>query len=392
MTSIEWTDRTWNPTRGCSRVSEGCRNCYAERQAARFSDPGQTFDGFVKRTDAGPRWTGKVALVPKKLDEPLRWKQPSRVFVNSMSDLFHELLSNVDIAIVFGVMLLAEQHTFQVLTKRPQRMRSWFEWIQGTPLYIGKDEETATALDSGPAHACLTLLGANTPAELVKGPLFTAVLAGGGKPAMDAPIRSRWPLPNVWLGVSVEDQATADERIPLLLDTPAAVRFVSAEPLLGPIDLTRLLVKDTGYNHPDLAETSFDALRGSGTYPSRMTGIPIQCEGPALDWVIVGGESGPGARACELSWIRSIINQCRDAGVACFVKQLGSRSCDIARPVSVTDEERRRWMDNGWCCVLTNDGECFTKHPRLRDAKGGEPSEWAENLRIRQFPALEVTA
>lgn len=347
MSAIEWTDRTWNPVRGCSRVSEGCRNCYAERQAARFSDPGQPFYGFVERTAAGPRWTGKLRLELKKLWEPLTWRKPARVFVNSMSDLFHENLPDDAILAIFDVMRQCERHTFQILTKRPARMRDFCQRVR----FDGMG-------NAGGGRIWL--------ADDANGPGYR-LMGGNGCTGM----------PWVWLGVSVEDQATADERIPLLLDTPAAVRFVSAEPLLGPVDLTRLLVKETGYDHPDLAETSFDALCGRGTYPSRMTGIPIQCEGPALDWVIVGGESGPSARPCSIDWIRKIVRQCHTASVACFVKQLGARYEDPVNGI-------------GGAAARVNPAICSIRN--LVDRKGGDPSEWPENLRVRQFPALEVVA
>ena len=160
-TSIEWTDATWNPVRGCSRVSEGCRECYAEKTGGRFCGPGKPFDGFVKITKSGPRWTGKVELVEKHLMDPLKWKQPKRIFVNSMSDLLHEKLSFKEIGVVVRVMLDAPWHTYQVLTKRASRLRHFSEWwaMQTT--------------DPLPAH--------------------------------------------IWWGVSVEDQPSADERIPELL-------------------------------------------------------------------------------------------------------------------------------------------------------------------------------
>jgi len=240
-TNIEWTDATWNPVRGCSRVSEGCRNCYAERQAARFKDVGQPFHQFVKRHVNGePRWTGKVELVEKHLDDPLHWKIPRRIFVNSMSDLFHEALPDEVIDRVFAVVTLCPQHAFQVLTKRPERMLSYCSsnatlgrLVSLVAKSIGIEGVTVnwTWKDDG----------------------FTGV-----------------HFPNVWLGVSVEDQKTADERIPLLLQTPAAVRFVSYEPALGPVDWRQI---------------------------------------PHLDWVIVGGESGPGARPFDIAWARNTIAQ-----------------------------------------------------------------------------------
>lgn len=122
---IAWTDETWNAVRGCSVVSSACKFCYAARQAARFSGKGQPYEGLARMTDAGPRWTGEVRLVPEHLADPVRWKRPRRIFVNSMSDLFHEKLDDLDIARVFGAMALAQHHTFQILTKRPERMLRW---------------------------------------------------------------------------------------------------------------------------------------------------------------------------------------------------------------------------------------------------------------------------
>ncbi len=277
-TNIEWCDAVWNPVRGCSRVSPGCVNCYAERQALRFSrDPVDAFYGFVKISNGHPQWTGRIELVESKLTEPLRWKQPKRIFVNSMSDLFHEALPDSDIFKVFVVMGASQRHTFQILTKRPRRM---LELISE-----GKCE---------------------------------------GFPG--------WPLPNVWLGVSVENQATADERIPLLLQTPAAVRFVSYEPALGPVDFSEYLNVD------------------------RCPG----CRG--IDWIIVGGESGPGARPFDIAWARNTVAQCKAAGVACFVKQLGALPVD-----SFYSEDAPAPL-------------------RLIDRKGGDMAEWPVDLRVREFP------
>ena len=198
-TKIEWTQETWNPVRGCSRVSRGCERCYAERQAARglpgLKSP-TTGEPFARMTPSGPRWTGHVELIESMLDIPLRRKKPTTYFVNSMSDLFHEALPDEAIDRVFAVMALCPQHTFQVLTKRAKRMRDYISTL----------------------HDC-----ANDSRQVRVG------------------MRYSWPLPNVWMGVSCENQKTADERIPLLLQTPAAVRFVSAEPLLSAIDFAKWL-------------------------------------------------------------------------------------------------------------------------------------------------------
>lgn len=287
-TGIEWTDATWNPLRGCTRVSEGCRNCYAEHVAARFSCPGQPYEGLAQRTDKGPRWTGKVALVEDVLDQPLRWRRSRRIFVNSMSDLFHESVPDEWIDRIFAVMALAPQHQFQVLTKRPARMRAYLEQdraINGAPW----DRWTELAFS----------LGFN-----VRG------LRGSGG------LVER-PLPNVWLGTSIEDQPTADARIPHLLATPAAVRFVSAEPLLGPVDGM--------YPYLSPAWTEDD---------------PAWPKLGDIDWLIVGGESGPGARPMHPDWARSLRDQCAAAGVPFFFKQWG----EWAPAGTSTNSAPWRWM------------------------------------------------
>ena len=261
---IEWTDRTWNPIRGCTRESEGCRNCYAERIAARFSDPGQPFHTIAERTKSGPRWTGKMILVEDRLDLPLRWKKPAKVFVNSMFDLFHENIPDEWIDRIFAVMARCPHHTFQVPTKRAKRMREW----------------AASRDDIRIRHAAS---------------FFADWRREDGDPMRDIPPFA-WPLPNVWLGVSVEDQERADERIPELLATPAAKRFISAEPLLGPLDIVGAYLIPPGLKGED-------------------------CWG--IDWVIAGGESGPGARPMHPDWARSLRDQCKAAGVPFFFKQWG---------------------------------------------------------------------
>jgi len=298
---IEWTDASWNPVRGCTRVSAGCGGpgdkggCYAEQIAARFSDPGRPFHGFAERTAKGGRWTGKVALVEDMLLKPLSWRRPRHIFVNSMSDLFHESLPDAAIDRVFAVMALCPEHTFQVLTKRPARMRE----------YCGDRE---------------TYWGGETP----------------------------WPLRNVWLGTSVEDQATADERIPHLLATPAAVRFVSYEPALGPVDFGRWIfdwgcdrcgysggeTKDhcpncgwVGFVAGEIGEAACPACKEllSDYYacPNCEATDEFGATGSFIDWIICGGESGPNARPMHPDWARSVRDQCAAAGVAFFFKQWG---------------------------------------------------------------------
>jgi protein gp37 len=298
---ISWTDETWNPTRGCSRVSEGCRNCYAEAIAARFSGPGQAFEGFAKigrtvmtngqQSHVTPyRWTGKVELVEERLEDPLRWRKPRRVFVNSMSDLFHEALPDEAIDRVFAVMALCPQHTFQVLTKRPERMRKYSQKI-------------ADGL----------------------GGLRAAWANHRPMPNQDY----EWPLPNCWLGVSVEDKPTA-KRIVELIQTPATVRFVSYEPALGPVDFTTWLSPE----HWAIQEGEEEwrhredcPCNGTGQMPS------------GLDLIIAGGESGPGARPSHPQWFRDVRDQCVAAGVAFHFKQWG----EFVEPGQMDREVWEHW-------------------------------------------------
>ena len=298
-TGIEWTDATWNPVVGCSLLSPGCTNCYAMGQAARIVRCSEglkrpsTYDGTVETVKGRPVWTGKVALASDAtLTQPLRWKRPRRIFVNSMGDLFHEDVPDEWIDRVFAVMALSPQHTFQILTKRSARMRAYLS-----------DPDLNNRISAA--------LGCMLDGEWVwnEGKRFRDaieylidVFAGmstdddGNIVYHDDPM----PLPNVWLGVSAEDERRADERIPDLLATPAAIRFVSAEPLLGPIDFGQM---QDGL--PDNAWLTW--LDG-------------------LDWIIVGGESGPNARPMHPGWARSIRDQCAAAGTAFFFKQWGEWS------------------------------------------------------------------
>jgi protein gp37 len=281
-TDIEWTrtyhadgsfskGATWNPVRGCDKISPGCKHCYAETFAERFRGvPGHPYEqGFDLR------------LAPGALAKPLTWRAPRHIFVNSMSDLFHDDVPNEYIAAVFGVMAACPQHTFQVLTKRAERMRRWFEWIR---YRYGNDRMT-------PAEGCrweaMQRIEHRRPdGSALPGP--TNALFG---------YDTRWPLPNVQLGVSIES-APYLHRVDDLLATPAAVRFLSIEPLLGPVSLHPGTLGCIGH----LAETFGN---------------------PLIHWVIVGGESGPGAREMKPEWVRSLRDQVTDAGAAFFFKQWG---------------------------------------------------------------------
>jgi protein gp37 len=248
------------------------------------------------------------------LDAPLRWRKPRMVFVNSMSDLFHEKLTDEQIAAVFGVMAACPQHTFQLLTKRPRRMLDWFGWISKAPVH-GAPE----------VRACMTA------ANLQRGRTQATFAL---PPPSDRASYPPWPLPNVWLGVSVENQKAADERIPLLLKTPAAVRWVSCEPLLGTVDLER--VSWPGRHRVDV-------LRG-GTWEFQCRcgedhGFVNHGDMATIDWTVVGAEAGPGARPMDENWVRSIREQCIAAGVSFFYKQ----RLDGGRKVSMPRLDGVQW-------------------------------------------------
>ena len=283
--NIEWTDATWNPVTGCTRVSAGCDHCYAVKMTHRLESMGvEKYGGLTVLNNRGQRhFSGKVVCHDDALVIPLQWRKQRRVFVNSMSDLLHRDVPFEFIDRVFAVMALCQQHTFQVLTKRPERMAE----------YLNADDvqhRIARAIDAIEVQRDIVAL------------------------------QERWkPLSGVWLGTSAENQATANERIPNLRDCPAAVRFVSYEPALEAV----------------------------------LFGVPKS----AIDWIIVGGESGPGARPFHCEWAESTIASCRAQEIACFVKQLGSNPFRNGRPL-------------------------LLKHP-----KGGDLNEWPKHLRVREWPA-----
>jgi protein gp37 len=310
VTSIEWTEQTWNPTSGCDRISPGCDNCYALTMAKRLKAMGQA----KYQNDGNPVTSGPgfgIAVHPQAVMEPLRWKKPRRVFVNSMSDLFHSGIQDADLHLIFGVMAATPQHTYQILTKRHGRMRS---------------------LLNDPQFAHMAFHRANMY----------------GRPDTAARV---WPLPNVHLGISVENQKWADIRIKALAQTPAAIRFLSCEPLLGPVRLPLTEAVDGcncgGYGPPYYMHEPSCGYEPGAAY--------------SIDWVIIGGESGPGARPFDPQWAADLIDDARQAGAAPFVKQLGSvwaRDCTVA-------------------------GKTVAAHG---DTKGGNPDYWPSHLRVREYP------
>lgn len=291
-TNIEWTDASWNPIRGCSRISQGCVNCYAESWAARFNGPGLPYEGLT----TNGRWNGTIKVVPEHMADPLRWRRKRKIFVNSMSDLFHADVPLDVIETVFGVMALShERHIFQVLTKRAEGMRGFMVRAQD-------------GHDRGVHQSSLSAVRAMDALGIARE--HAGIWTHTERPS--------WPLPNVWMGVSVEDERVA-HRIEDLQATPAAVRWLSVEPLIGPLDLRGRLDE--------------------------------------IHWVVVGGESGPGARECRQEWVADVVHACQIAGVPVFVKQMGAKFRDRA-------------------------GQVGLKHP-----KGADMAQWDPSLRVREFPA-----
>jgi protein gp37 len=290
-TKIEWADATWNVITGCQVLSPGCTNCYAMKLAGNRMRSHPTRQGLTQATKAGPVWNGQVRFNEQMLDQPLRWRTPRRIFVAAHGDLFYEAVPDDWIDRVFAVMALAPQHVYLVLTKRADRMRD----------YVAADR---MGYIEGRAKRLLR--------ERSSDP---------GKPVMvGKTLAGTWPWPHVWLGVSAEDQTRADERIPALLATPAARRFVSLEPLLGPIDLAAIRYVD------DDAEIRIDALTAEAWVENSHSAAAYtdQADGNThLDWVIVGGESGPDARPMHPQWARDLRDQCQAPAVAFFYKQTG---------------------------------------------------------------------
>ena len=333
-TKIEWADATVNAINGCSVVSPGCTNCYAMRSGGR-NLPNYPSTGLTKPSKGGHVWTGEVRLNEKALLQPMRWKSPRRIFWNAHGDMFHENVPDEWIDRCFAVMALTPQHIHMVLTKRPERMRAYFA-----------DPKLVARLQSP-----IVDLTCNCPTPQVRAAYDMATLI--------------WPLLNVWLGTSVEDQQRADERIPHLLATSAAVRFLSCEPLLGPVDLCKIRVDGQTEGYTDALTGGFSDPDADQHEDDDEAWVNV-FGAAAIDWVITGGESGPSARPMHPDWVRSLRDQCEAAGVPFHFKQWGE-----------------------WLPYLDGDGPFTRDDPEAnrklqsRHIKEKDEHSCAENLMIR---------
>jgi len=300
MSEIEWTGKTWNPVLGCSRISAGCEKCYAMQQASRNWAMAQAlpedrrgrlgyYEGLTKKFQGQSEWTGKVVFVPEALSVPLKRRKPTTYFVNSMSDLFHQSVTDEQIDLIFAVMELSPQHTFQILTKRPERMRDYMLKLLDRPPTPFKLGSYAERMFAAAKEHLWHIVGEDI----------------GGMINLQQRFLGDDVLKNVWLGVSVENQEAID-RIPFLLQTPAFIRFLSCEPLLERIDLSVAFSGDV-----------------------------------KVDWVIAGAESGTGARAMDEDWVRVIRDRCVAGGAAFFYKQRAVNG----RKVSLPELDGQRWQE-----------------------------------------------
>lgn len=359
MSKIEWTEKTWNPVLGCEAVSPGCRDCYAGTMGRRIvAMGGPAADDYAQVIDisedrgklrkGAKAWNGRAVFMPDRLDVPLRRKKPTVFMAPSMSDFFHEDVSFEQIAAILGVMAATTQHTYQVLTKRPERLLKFLRWLPTRPFRALAGAMVDVA-DIARRTATPTSTARNRDERLRAAATRTSCAQNADASHLSHIV---WPLPNVWFGTSIEDQRRFDERAPLLRQVRDLGwhTFVSAEPLIGPIVET--------YNRWRCAE-----------------------------WVIVGGESGPTARPCNALWMRTIIQEARGAGCKVFVKQLGLRFDDRTgtgivgagySPNVGVDESMR---------VL---GGMPRTH--IKSRKGNKPAEWPEDLCIFEMPESMAAA
>ena len=338
-TTIAWCDHSINPIRArnletgavghyCEKISPGCRHCYSSTLQPRFQMP-----SFQEQRGSGS--SIEPFLDTTKLEQVLQRKKPTKYFWADMTDLFGEWVPDAWLDQCFATMALTPQHTHMVLTKRPERM---LRYLTDLP----------RRLPTPGSGRC------------TGGPPFCRGIVSDGCDHSVGYCGAPWSLPNVWCGISVENQAAAETRIPLLLQVPAAIRFLSCEPLLSSVDLTNLRTTD-GY---------LNALTGLYASKDAMT--------ERLDWAICGGESGPQARPCHLPWIEYLLRQCQETGTACFVKQLGHQAYD-PHQIYVLNEGRVHECEG-----------CVSCRYHTKDAKGADPTEWPLALRIQKFPQPRV--
>lgn len=351
MSKIEWTEKTWNPVTGCDKVSRGCLHCYAMHMSHRLAGipaSREKYTGTTRRTPGGQtQWTGLIKLHPELLQVPIRWQKPRMIFPCSMSDLFHKDVPFEFIAAVFGVMAYCKRHTFQLLTKRPERALEFFQWLEkGTVKDLdGKDLEYDSRMKC--VQFAISKI-TNNPETI----LMAMTNVKGGE----------WPLSNVWMMTSVEDQEQANKRIPDLLKIPAAVRGLSCEPLVGPIALTNIAPDPSGYGAINCLE---------GYEKGFQSDIELNSK---IHWVICGGESGPDAAPMHPDWVRSLRDQCAAAAVAFFLKQWGewipadrkhgdfdpqyqTRKAEYKRPFATMTSEGKIYTSENYKCPDYDNGD-----------------------------------
>jgi len=353
-----WWAKSWNPTRGCKAVSPGCANCYAQKAAGRMGGPGGAYEGLVcVHPGRGWRWTGEGRLVGSKLVEPLSWRKPQRVFVDSMSDLFFEEFNNMQIAAVWCVMAASPTQTFLVSTKRTERELEWFAWLEQRTDEVLLRKPGASR-DWARAHflvlaGCLADVWEGHQDRAAPADLYAML----GRREYRLP--QEWPLPNVYLIASAEDQAHLDKRLPALLKCPAAMRGLSLEPLLGPIVFPRTALGQGS----DCPECGFMVAVDAD-------GCCQHCGRDAMwygvDFVLAGGETGGQARPCDLCWLEEIVHPCTEHDVPVFIKQLGRRAF----------------------VVRVDDGKPYDDPCNYRDHRGADVRDWPPYLRRRQLPPL----
>lgn len=301
--NIGWTDATWNCLYGCSRVSPGCEHCYAERHCHRFSGEGERHEGLTVLRKKGPVWTGKIDLAYHRLFEPFKWSNPRKIFVNSLSDVFHENVPFDFVKAMYGVMACSPHHVFQLLTKREDRMAEF---------YADMDVRVQSLGGRAAVWECLYWAGQAVRQLHAEGKLTKGQANRYLQRLEVVPIHAVWPLPNVWLGVSTENDEMLNRRVPKLFECEAAVHWISAEPLLSALpSLSKYLVRDAN--------------------------------GRRVDWVVAGGESGPDARAMALEWATGARDACAEHGVPFMMKQLGSVLAEQFPGSGTKGTEKEAW-------------------------------------------------